>query len=72
MKLYYSIKRYNIYISLLLCAANSNVEILQRYQSEILGIITNVPYVTNDTLHRDLKIPIIKETIKKFYQRYSD
>jgi len=56
MKLYYSVKRYNIYISLLLCAANFNVEILQGYQTKILEIITSAPwYVTNSTLH--LKIP---------------
>jgi len=29
-------------------------------------------YVTNDTLHRDLKVPTIKETIKEFCQRYRD
>jgi len=29
-------------------------------------------YVTNDTLHRDLKVPTIKETIKELCQRYRD
>jgi hypothetical protein len=52
-------------------ATNSNVKILRR--SKILRIITNaVWYVTNDTLHRDLKISSIKETVKKLCQRYRD
>jgi len=52
--------------------ANSNLEILQRYQSKVLRIIINGPwyYATNDTFH--LKISTIKETIKEFYQRYYD
>jgi len=50
-----------------------NVEILQRYQSKILRIVTNASwYVTSDTLHPDLKIPTIKQTIKEFCQRYRD
>ena len=44
------------------CASNSNIEIIQRYQSKILRILTNVPwYVTNHTLHSDLHIPYVRE-----------
>jgi len=40
---------------------------------QVLRIIAIVSwYVTNDTLHRDFKIPSIKETIRKFYQRYRE
>jgi hypothetical protein len=40
------------------CASNSNIEIMQRYQSKHLRIITNAPrYVTNHTLHSDRHIP---------------
>ena len=44
------------------CASTSNIEILQRYQSKLLRLITQAPwYVTNQTLHRDLGIPTIQE-----------
>lgn len=45
-------------------ASHSNIEILQRFQSKMLRIITNAPwFVTNDTLHHDLNIPTVKEEI---------
>ena len=40
------------------CAKPTNIKILQNYQSKILRIMTNAPwYVSNQTLHEDLKIP---------------
>ena len=37
------------------CASTSNIEIIQRYQSKMLRLITQAPwYVRNQTLHRDL------------------
>jgi len=40
-------------------AANSNIEILQRFQNIIHRIIVDAPwYVTNDTLHHDLNYAI--------------
>jgi hypothetical protein len=40
------------------CAAASNLAIIQRYQAKILRQITDAPwYVTNHTLHKDLRIP---------------
>lgn len=51
--------------------SNSNIEILQRFQSKTLRSITNAPfYVTNVTLHRDLDFPFIKSEIKKFSSNY--
>lgn len=48
------------------CASKSNINIIQRSQSKILRIITNAPwYVTNQTLHEDLKIPYIRDEIAK-------
>ena len=45
--------------------ADSNVEILQRFQSKFLRSITNAPwYVTNSSIHRDLAIPTVKDEIK--------
>jgi len=48
------------------CASNSNIEIIQRYQSKILRILTNAPwYVTNHTLHSDLHIPHVREVFQE-------
>ena len=48
------------------CASNSNIEILQRYQSKLLRTITNAPwYVTNHTLHSDLHIPYVREVFQE-------
>jgi hypothetical protein len=39
---------------------------MQRLQSKILWMITNAPrYVTNQTLHDDLKVPFIKDVIQE-------
>jgi len=54
-------------------AANSNVEIIQRFQNKYLGIIVDAPwYVTNDTLRHDLNVPYVGDEIKKLSQRYAD
>ena len=48
------------------CASTSNIEIIQRYQSKMLRLITQAPwYVTNQTLHRDLCIAPVRETFKE-------
>jgi hypothetical protein len=48
------------------CASKSHIAKMQRSQSKILQMITNVPwYVTNQTLHDDLKVPIIKDVIQE-------
>ena len=48
------------------CASNSNTAIMQRAQSKILRTITNAPwYVTNHTLHTDLKIPYVSDVINE-------
>lgn len=47
--------------------AQSNIAILQRFQSKVLRMIVDVPwYITNDQLHHDLCIPTIKEEIKSY------
>ena len=53
-------------------ASNSNIEIPQRFQSKTLRSLINAPwYVTNETIHRDLKIPTVKDEIYKSRSRYS-
>ena len=47
-------------------ASNSNIEILQRFQSKTLRSLKNALwYVTNETIHRDFKIPTVKDEIYK-------
>ena len=51
-------------IQLWVPALNSNIEILQRFQSKMIRRITNAPYnVTNDQIHKDLKLQTDKEQI---------
>jgi hypothetical protein len=43
------------------CASKSHIVIMQRTQSKILRAIANAPwYVTNHTLHSDLKVPYVR------------
>lgn len=46
-------------------ASNSNIEILQRFQSKTLRAIANAPwYISNATLHNDLRIATVRNTAK--------
>jgi len=48
------------------CASSSNTEIIQRYQSKMLRLITQAPwYVTNQMLHRDLCSAPVREIFKE-------
>ena len=52
-------------------ASNSNIEIFQRFQSKTLRSLIDAPwYVTNEAIHRNLKIPTVKEEIIKCSNRY--
>lgn len=52
-------------------ASNSNIEILQRFQSKVLRKILNAPwYVTNNTIHNDTQMPTLKEEITRFSTKY--
>ncbi|CAH2108179.1 unnamed protein product [Euphydryas editha] len=58
-------------IQLWVTAANSNQEILQRFQSKMLRIITDAPwFVTNQQLHHDLEIRTVQEEIKHSMKSY--
>jgi len=53
-------------IELWSCVSSSNIEIIQRYQSKILRLITQAPwYVTNQVLHRDLCVAPVREIFKE-------
>jgi hypothetical protein len=48
------------------CASKTNIDIIQRLQSKLLRAMKNAPwYVSNDTLHNDLGIPIISDVSKE-------
>lgn len=52
-------------------ASKTNIEIIQRFQTKVLRMVTNAPwYVSNEILHRDLKIPTVQQEIKNFSLSY--
>lgn len=52
-------------------AANSNIEILQRFQSKTLRTITNSPwFLRNEFIHKNCSILTIKKEIQNSSQRY--
>lgn len=54
-------------------AANSNIEILQRFQSKVLRCILDAPwYVPNTVIHSDLKINFVKEEIRNYSVKYNE
>ena len=61
------------YIQLWGTASNSNIEILQRYQSKTIRLILDAPwFITNDNIHKDLRISKVKNEINKFGRKYID
>jgi hypothetical protein len=54
-------------------ASNSNIEILQRYQNEVLRATENaLRYISNKALHTDLKLPTIREEITELSVKFRD
>jgi len=52
-------------------ASNSNLEILERFQSKVLRTITDAPrYVPNTIIKSDLQIPTVKQEARKFSAKY--
>jgi len=50
------------------CASKESQAILQKAQSSIFRMMTDAPsYVTNLTLHDDLKIPFVRDVISDRY-----
>jgi hypothetical protein len=42
-------------------ASNSNLEILERFESKVLRIITDAAWYMPNNIKRDLQIPLVKE-----------
>lgn len=54
-------------------ACNSNIEILQRFQSKVLRNIVNAPwYVPNWVIQSDLKMVSVRDEIKKYSKKYEN
>lgn len=52
-------------------ASNSNIEILERFQSKMLRIIVDAPwFITNEIIRRDLSIETVKEVITRYAKKY--
>jgi hypothetical protein len=52
--------------------SNSNIEILERFQSKILRLIVDAPwYVSNSVIRNDLQVPTVKEEISRFSSYYN-
>jgi hypothetical protein len=51
--------------------SNSNIEILECFQSIVLRLIVNAPwYVPISVICKDLRIPTVKEEISRFSSHY--
>jgi hypothetical protein len=52
---------------------DSNIEILERFQSKVLRMIVDAPwYVPNSLMRRDLSCPTDKEEIRRYSSHYGD
>jgi hypothetical protein len=53
-------------------SANSNLEILERFQSKVLRIIVNAPwFVPNRIIAHDLQLKTVKFEIRDYYVNYN-
>ena len=58
-------------IQLWATASNSDLKILERFQSKVLRIITDAPwYIPNAIIKRDLQIPTVKQEARKYSGNY--
>jgi hypothetical protein len=54
-------------------AAKSNLQTIQTFQSKFLRLAVSAPYyVSNVTLHSDLKIPLVVDHAKVIYRRFHE
>ncbi len=54
-------------------ASNSNIEIMQRFQSKTLRSILQAPwYISNHILHQDTRTPYVKDEITRLSGKYQE
>jgi hypothetical protein len=51
--------------------SNSNIEILERFQSKVLQLIVDAWYVSNSAIHKNLQIPTANEEISRCSSLYA-
>ena len=52
-------------------ASNSNIDILERFQSKVLQIITDAPwYVPNAVIKHDLQVPSVRQEVRTYSVTY--
>jgi len=52
-------------------ASNPNIEILERFQSKVLRIITDAPlYVSDAVIKRDLKVLSVRKEVRNYIVTY--
>jgi hypothetical protein len=52
-------------------ASNSNLEVLERFQSKVLRILTDAPwYVPNAVIKRDLQVPTVRQEVRNYSVAY--
>ena len=52
-------------------ASNSSIDILERFQSKVLRIITDAPwYVPNAVIKHDLQVPSVRQEVRTFSVTY--
>ena len=54
------------------CAAKTNIDIIQRFQSKVLRQLARAPrIVTNDTIHKDLSIATVSQEVNLYAMNYA-
>jgi hypothetical protein len=52
-------------------ASNSNIDILESFQSKVLRIITDAPwYVTSTVIKHDLQVPSVRQEVRTYSVTY--
>jgi hypothetical protein len=55
------------------CSKASNTKIIQTFQSKTLRKLANAPwYISNVTLHKDLRIPYVAEVIRTYAKNHKN
>ena len=64
---------YKVIIKPVWPAWDSNLDIIQRFQSKTLRLMLDFPwYVTNAAIHRDLEIETVKKEIERYSEHYEE
>ena len=55
------------------CTKQSNIDIIQQFQNEVLRNIVNAPwYIRKDDFHRDLEVDAVSSEIQRFAKKHEE